>query len=32
MDHPDWDENAYKIFDPTQKERTIDIPKQFRQV
>ena len=29
-DHPDWDVNAYKIFDPTRKNGTIDIPKQVR--
>jgi len=29
-DHPDWDVNAYKIFDPTRKNGTIDIPKQYR--
>ena len=30
VDHPDWAENAYKIFDPTMKNQTIDIPKPFR--
>ena len=30
-DHPDWDVNAYKIFDPTRKNGTIDIPKQVKQ-
>ena len=29
-DHEDWAENAYKIFDPSIKNQTIDIPKLFR--
>ena len=29
IDMPDWDDNAYRIFDPTRKDGTIDIPKEF---
>ena len=29
-DHDDWAENAYKIFDPSLKNQTIDIPKLYR--
>ena len=29
-DHPDWTHNAYKIFDPSRKNGTIDIPAGFR--
>ena len=29
VDAPEWDDNAYRIFDPTRKDGTIDIPKQF---
>jgi len=28
-DAPSWDENSYRIFDPTRKNGTIDIPKNF---
>ena len=28
-DLPDWADNAYRIFDPTKKSGTIDIPKEF---
>merc|ERR1711953_186597 len=28
-DMPDWADNAYRIFDPTRKNGTIDIPKEF---
>jgi len=28
-DAPSWDDNAYRIFDPTRKNGTIDIPKNF---
>jgi hypothetical protein len=28
--HETWHDNAYKIFDPTNKKCTIDIPKEFR--
>ena len=28
-DMPDWADNAYRIFDPTRKSGTIDIPKEF---
>ena len=30
QDHPDWDVNAYKIFDPSRKNGTIDIPMSYR--
>ena len=29
-DHPDWNVNAYKIFDPAIKNGTIDIPVEMR--
>ena len=29
-DHEDWDKNAYKIFDPSRKNGTIDIPQKYR--
>lgn len=29
-DHPDWEKNAYKIFDPSRKNGTIDIPMEYR--
>lgn len=28
-DMPEWHDNAYRIFDPTRKDGTIDIPKEF---
>jgi hypothetical protein len=28
-DAPEWCDNAYRIFDPTRKNGTIDIPKEF---
>lgn len=28
-DAPEWSDNAYRIFDPTRKDGTIDIPKAF---
>jgi len=28
-DEPNWEDNAYRIFDPTHKNGTIDIPKEF---
>lgn len=28
-DMPEWHDNAYRIFDPTRKDGTIDIPKDF---
>ena len=30
VDDPDWEKNAYKIFDPSRKNGTIDIPLEFR--
>lgn len=30
VDHADWEVNAYKIFDPSRKNGTIDIPFEFR--
>ena len=29
VDMPDWHDNAYRIFDPTKKSGTIDIPKEY---
>ena len=29
FDAPEWSDNAYRIFDPTRKNGTIDIPKEF---
>ena len=28
-DMPDWHDNAYRIFDPTKKSGTIDIPAEY---
>ncbi|QQP50609.1 Uncharacterized protein FKW44_011659 [Caligus rogercresseyi] len=31
-DYDDWDKNAYKIFDPSRKNGTMDIPIEFRKL